>query len=124
MLPLLCIASALALTPPPPATRRAVVSSLRDAVVAPAVPAAASFTFAPAAQATECAPQDNECAAARRAAASDNLKENWGGIVGVASLLVIRGVRREQVDRTNPKSFNNVIRKAREDAKKKKKGAR
>ena len=39
-----------------------------------------------------------------------------GGIVGVASLLVIRGVNRANRDAVDPNSFNNQIRRKREEA--------
>ena len=103
-----------------PTTRRAALASVASLPLILA-PMAATARTVP----TECAREDLECVAARRAAAKDNIKENWGGIVGVGSLLVIRGYNRARVDEINPNSFNNVMRRKREEAlKKKKRGGR
>ena len=109
--------AALAFTaPPPPTPRRAVLAAALPLATLPlSLPAGAANAAGP----TECKPGDTECALARRAAAADNLKENWGGVVGVGALLVLRGVRRAEVDAKNPNSFNNAIRREREKARKK-----
>merc|ERR1712216_539235 len=81
-----------------PTTRRA---ALAGSICVPFIALPASAVPNPAAQ---CDREDTECLTTRRAAATQNLKENWGGAVGVASLLVLRGWNRARVDAVNPDS--------------------
>ena len=110
-----------------PTSRRSALTGAATTVAGVSAAAAAAIALPMPAIATptkECARQDLECVSARRAAAQDNLKENWGGIVGVVSLLVLRGWNRARVDAINPNSFNNAMRRKREEALKEKKRAR
>ena len=71
--------------PGPAASRRSLLASTLPVVLLTNAHRAAAIG-------NTCAREDTKCLEDTRAAANDNIKENAGGFVGVAALLVLRGL--------------------------------